>query len=295
MDSILPWEKWVKEVEPYYSQGKRGRKPQEIETMLRMLMLQAWFNLSDEGVEDAIYDSYAMRTFMGLDFWSNRQVPDATTLCRFRKLLNEHDLQKAFFEQVQQIIAAQGMEVRGGSIVDATIIQAPDSTRNAQNKRLDEEMHSTRKGNQYYYGARLHIGTDPVHGFVHHAILTPANLAENKIAPNLLRNDDISVYGDAGDLGIQNYDQLSAQRQYHICRQRRTFIRHHGDGLSWQIEKKLESRKASVRCKIEYVFHIIKDIFAWRKTRYRGIAKNQSFAYLLLASANLYMLAGMHA
>ena len=290
MDAILPWQSWVALVAPYYPDGKRGRKPVEIEQMLRMTMLQVWFSLADEGVEDAIYDSYAMKSFMGIDFSAGEQVPDATTLCKFRKLLNEHGLQKKFFDQVQELLAKEGKLVSGGTIVDATIINAPDSTKNREKQR-DPEMHSVKKNNKWYFGMRAHIGVDPVHGFVHTVVSTAANEAECKVAPRLLRPDDTVVYGDAGYLKMDRYVTDGVKREYRINRQRGTFKRHYGDGLSWQYEKELEKRKSSVRCKVEYVFHIVKDLFHWRKTRYKGIYKNDCHAHLLFASANLYMLA----
>ncbi len=291
MDAILPWENWVALVAPYYPDGKRGRKPVEIEQMLRMTMLQVWFNLSDEGIEDAIYDSYAMKSFMGIDFSAGEQVPDATTLCKFRKLLNEHGLQKKFFEQVQELLARERKLVSGGTIVDATIINAPDSTKTREKQR-DPEMHSVKKNNKWYFGIRAHVGVDPVHGFVHTVVSTAANEVECKVAPRLLRPDDTVVYGDAGYLKMDRYVTDGVKREYRINRQRGTFKRHYGNGLSWKYEKELEKRKSSVRCKVEYVFHIVKDIFHWRKTRYKGIYKNDCHAHLLFASANLYMLVG---
>lgn len=257
--------------------------------MLRMSMLQVWFSLSDEGVEDAIYDSYAMKSFMGIDFSAGEQTPDATTLCKFRKLLNEHGLQKKFFEQVQELLAKEGKLVSGGTIVDATIISAPSSTKNREKQR-DPEMHSVKKNAKWYFGMRAHVGVDPMHGFVHTVVSTTANEAECKVAPRLLRPEDAVVYGDAGYLKMDRYVTDGVKREYRINRQRGMFKRHYGDGLSWQYEKELEKRKSSVRCKVEYVFRIVKDIFHWRKTRYRGIYKNACHAHLLFASANLYML-----
>lgn len=289
MDAILPWKEWVELVRPYYPSGKRGRPPIEIETMLRMTLLQTWFNLSDEAVEDAIFDSYAMKSFMRICFESGEQVPDATTLCKFRKLLSQHNLQKAIFEQVQSVLAKEGKQVCGGTIVDATIISAPESTRNAEGKR-DPEMHSVRKGTKWYFGMRVHIGVDPMHGFVHSLTATAANAAEVKQTPELVRPDDDVVYGDAGYCKTDRHMKDGKKRRYEINRQRGTFFRHYGEGLSWQEERKLEQRKASVRCKVEYVFHVVKDIFGWRKARYRGIQKNKDYAYLAFASANLYML-----
>lgn len=290
MDAILPWREWVALVVPHYPKGERGRRPAEIEQMLRMTMLQTWFNLSDEGIEDAIYDSYAMKTFMGIDFSAGQQVPDATTLCKFRKLLNEHGLQRQFFNQVQNLLEREGKQVLGGSIVDATIVEAPNSTKNRAKKR-DPEMHSTKKNTKWYFGMRTHIAVDPLHGFVHHIISTAANEAEGKVAARLLREDDAVVYGDAGYLKMEKHVTDGIEREYKINRQRGTFKRHYGDGLAWQYEKEIEKRKSSVRCKVEYVFHIVKDIFRWRKLRYKGIHKNDCHANLLFASANIYMLA----
>lgn len=292
MDTILPWNEWVALVVPYYPDGKRGRRPQDIERMLRMIMLQTWFNLSDEGIEDAIYDSYAMKNFMGIDFMQGEQVPDATTLCKFRKLLNDRGLQKEFFNQVQEVLAKEGKLVCGGTIVDATIVEAADSTKN-KNKTRDPEMHSVRKGNKWYYGMRVHVGVDPLHGFVHSVVSAAANEAECKVAPRLLRPEDTVVYGDAAYLKMDRYVTDGIKREYRVNRQVGTFKRHYGDSLSWECEKKIEKRKSSTRSKVEYIFHLMKDIFHWRKARYKGIHKNDCYANLVLASANLYLLAGM--
>ena len=154
-------------------------------------------------------------------------------------------------------------------------------------------MHSTRKGNNYHFGMRAHIGVDPLHGFIHTVICTPANVAECKVAPRLLREDDWSAYGDSAFLKLERYVKDGIKRNYYINRQPGTFKRHYGDSLSWAEELKLERRKSSVRCKVEYAFHVVKDLFHWRKARYKGMAKNQSMAYLLFGSANLLMLARM--
>ena len=152
-------------------------------------------------------------------------------------------------------------------------------------------MHSTKKNTKWYFGMRVHVGADPYYGFVHDIISTPANEAECKTAPKLLRKDDVVVYGDAGYLKMENYVTDGVEREYKINRQRGTFKRHYGDNLSWQYEKEIEKRKSSVRCKVEYVFHIVKDIFRWRKLRYKGLHKNNCHANLLFACANIYMLA----
>lgn len=288
MDALIPWDEWIQLVEPYYPKGDRGRRPIEIETMLRMVMLQTWFNLSDEGIEDAIYDSYAMKQFMGLNF-DSEQVPDATTLCKFRKLLTVNGVQKKIFKQVENVLESEGKMVHGGTIVDATIIEASSSKKNKERK-TDPEMHSVKKGTKWYFGMRAHIGTDPVHGFVHSVVCTAANEAESKVAPQLLRPDDQVVYGDAGYLKMDRYVTDGVNRAYRINRQAGTFKRHYGDSIAWAEEKEIEQRKSSTRCKVEYAFHIAKDVFHWRKARYKGIQKNESFAQLIFASVNLYML-----
>ncbi len=289
MDRVVPWDEWVKLIVPYYPDGKRGRRPQDIERMLRMTMLQNWFNLSDEGIEDAIYDSYAMRSFLRLTFM-DEQVPDATTLCKFRKLLNTHGIQSQIFAQVQQLLEQKGKSVHGGTIVDATIVEASSSTKNKAHS-TDPEMHSVKKGTKWYFGMRAHIGADPLYGFVHSLEATAANAAETKVAPKLLRPDDAVVYGDAGYLKMERNVEDGVKRDYRINRQIGTFKRHYGDSLAWGEEKALEKRKSAVRCKVEFAFHIVKDIFGWRKVRYKGLYKNNCHAHLLFASANLYMLA----
>jgi len=289
MDEIIPWDKWVELVKPYYYVGRRGRRPKAIETMLRMVMLQTWYNLSDEGLEDSVYESYSMRCFLKVDFLGTEQVPDATTLCKFRKILNDHGIQEKIFSQVQDLLRENRMEVRGGSIVDATIIDAPDSRKNADHKP-DPEMHSVKKGTDWHFGMREHIAVDPLHGFVHSLVTTAANAAECKVAPLLLRPDDKVVYGDAGYLNMQEYVKDGVERDYRINRQIGTFKRHYCDSLSWKFEKERELRKSSVRCKVEHVFNIVKNRFHWRKAKYKGLYKNHCHANLLFASANLYML-----
>ena len=289
METVIPWGKWVSAIEPYYPNGKRGRRPQEIEKMLRMYLLQNWFALSDEGVEDAIYDSYAMKQFMGLNFSSNEQVPDATTLCKFRKLLNDHHIPELLFAEVKEVLSAEGKMVQGGTIVDATIISSPDSAKNVRCEK-DPEMHTVKKGNKWYFGMRSHIGVDPLYGFVHTVVSTSANESEVKVAPQLLRESDKVVYGDAGYLKMERYVEDNVERDYRINRQAGTFKLHYGGGLAWREERKLEYMKSRVRSKVEFVFHIVKDIFHWRKARYKGIYKNHCQANILYASANLYML-----
>jgi len=291
MDEIIRWDDWVKEVEPYSpASGRRGCQPKDIETMLRMVLLQSWFNLSDEGVEDAIYDSYAMKQFMGLDF-GREQVPDATTLCRFRKRLTENGIQQQLFEAINRFLNEHGKIMHGGSIVDATIIEAPQSTKNAKRER-DPEMHSVKKREKWYFGMRVGIGVDAGTGYVHHVTGYAANVAEVKSSQALLREDDTVVYGDSAYLGIEKYLTDNVKRDYRICRNMGVYQRYRKGELSYRLENEfVEQPKRRTRKKVEYVFHIVKDIFHWRKTRYKGIEKNTAYASLLFASANLYMCA----
>ena len=252
MDATIPWDAWVALIEPHYYQdapGKRGRKAKPLQTMLRMYLLQVWFSLSDEGVEDAVYDSYAMRRFLGLDF-AHEQVPDATTLLAFRHLLEEHRLGERLFAAQQQMFEEQGWIMRGGSIVDATIIAAPSSTKNSSGTR-DPEMHQTKKGNQWYFGMKAHIGVAGYQG--------------------AQRRPEFS--GDGG---------LASVRWRVAARKGRLKTMHPADRAE-------QSRQASVRARVEHPFLIVKRDFGFAKTRYRGLAKNRHHLHMLFASANWLM------
>lgn len=289
MDKAIPWEKWIKLIEPFYPRGNNGRPPIGIEKMLRMYLLQCWFNLSDAGIEDAIYDSYAFRSFMKISFL-DEQVPDATTLLKFRHLLERHDIPKQIFEAINKALEDKGCMMRGGSIVDATIIQAPSSTKNAGNKR-DQEMKSTKKGNQYYFGLKAHIGVDAGSGYVHTLAVTGANVHDVTMGSILLRPDDQTVYGDSGYLGlpdreeIQNNEHL-ASIDYRINR-RPSSVKRAGGILDF--EKNMEKRKSSMRCKVEHPFLLIKRYFGYAKVRYKGLYKNMQRLYTLFTSANILM------
>lgn len=289
MDATIPWGVWLGLIEPhYYSDrpGKRGRKAKAAETMLRMYLLQVWFSLSDEGVEEAIYDSYAMRRFLGLDFVVE-QVPDATTLLAFRHLLEKHKLGEKLLEAQDEIFDEQGWIMRGGSIVDATIIAAPSSTKNASGQR-DPQMHQTKKGNQWYFGMKAHIGVDAGTGYVHSVTCTAANVHDLDEAVNLVRHDDEVVYCDAGYQGAEKRPDIAGDE--------------HLSTVAWRVaarkgtlkmmpahDRAMESRKASVRAKVEHPFLIVKRDFGFTKTRYRGIGKNLNHLHMLFASANWLM------
>lgn len=291
MDAIIPWADWIEMIRPHYPSGRRGRPVRGIETMLRMYLLQVWFNLSDVGVEDAIYDSYAMRTFMKLNFLSE-QVPDATTLLKFRHLLEKHKIGEQIFEDLKLRLDKAGLLMHGGTIVDATIIHAPSSTKNAKGKR-DEEMHQVKKGNQWYFGMKVHAGVDAGTGFVHTITGTAANVHDSQQISDLIRPDDEVVYGDSGYLGASEQEAIRTNEdfskiEFRINKRPSSLkIRDCYEGENW--DKKIERSKSSVRCKVEHPFLIVKRYFGYCKVAYKGIAKNMHRFNILFACANLLM------
>ena len=294
MDEIIPWDEWISIVKPYYFDNKVGRPARGIETMLRMYLLQSWFNLSDEGTEEAIYDSYAFRKFMGIDFVSE-QAPDATTLCKFRKLLHENGIAETFFDAVTDFLTEHGRMMQGGTIVDATIIAAAPSTKNREGAR-DPEMHQTKKGNEWHFGMKAHAGVDCGTGYVHTVTATAANVHDCAEAHNLIRDDDTVVYGDSGYLGIEKRDEIAKDEHlkdidYRINRRPSSITKAYGEGFGRNFEKHLEYQKSSIRSKVEHPFKIIKNTFGYTKCVYRGLAKNLARLQVLFASANLLMYA----
>ena len=292
MNKIVPWDRWISLIEPYYPSGKRGRPTRGIETMLRMYLIQIWFNLSDYAVEDAIYDSYCMRKFMGLDFMTE-SVPDATTLLKFRHLLEDNGIGKVIFDDIKMALDDAGLIMHGGTIVDATLIAAPSSTKNEKGER-DPEMHQTKKGNQWYFGMKVHIGVDAGTGCVHTVTATAANVHDVDEVPNLLRPDDEVLYGDSGYLGAEKRaeesdDEHRKSIDYRIAMRPSSMKTSNlFEGFNW--EKYIEHRKSSVRCKVEHAFLIVKRDFGYRKVVYKGIKKNLNRFYMLFACANLLML-----
>lgn len=266
MNEIIPWDEWVSLIVPHYPTGKCGRPPIEIEIMLRMYLLQCWFNLSDEGVEGAIYDSYTMRRFMGVNFLE-QDVPDATTLLKFRHLLEEHGIGKLFFEAINRCLEQAGRMMWGGTTVDATLISAPSSTKNAMKSR-DPEMHQTKKGNQWHFGMKCHTGVDAGSGFVYTVEATAANAHDITVAAKLLREDDEVVYGDSAYLGIEKRDEIKQDKrlfaiEYRINRGPGRLPRVSDNAIDW--ERYIENRKSAVRCKVEHPYRIVKNIFGFRK------------------------------
>lgn len=290
MEEIIQWNQWVEFIKPYYPNGKRGRPTKGIEKMLRMYLLQIWFNLSDEGIEDAIYDSYAFRKFMGINF-NEEQVPDATTLLKFRHLLEKHKIGEQIFKAINQALEQNGVIMQGGTIVDATIINAPSSTKNREKKR-DPEMHQTKKGNEWRFGMKCHVGVDAGTGYVHTITATSANVHDITQTHNLLRKDDKVVYGDSGYIGVEKREEIKEDENFstidfRINRRPKSLPNVSDNTYDW--ERYIEHRKSSVRSKVEHVFNIIKNRFGFNRVRYRGIAKNLNKLNMLFASANLLM------
>ncbi len=269
MNEIIPWKEWITFIVPYYYKGKRGRPPKGIEKMLRMYLLQMWFNLSDEGVEDAIYDSYAMRKFMGI-------------------------LGHVMFNAIRDGLEKKGRIMHDGTIVDATIIEAPSSTKNAK-KSCDPEMHQTKKGNEWHFGMKMHVGVDAESGYVHTIEATSANVHDITVASRLMREDDKVVYGDSAYLGIEKRPKILADEQkmaidYRVNQRPGKFAKMpQSPGKDWDCYT--EYKKSAVRCKVEHPFRIIKGIFGYKKVVYRGLSKNLNRFYMLFGSANLLMCA----
>ena len=292
IDAVTPWAALVAELEPFYSKGKgRGRPPIGLERMLRMYVAQQCFGLSDEGIEDAVYDSQSIRRFVGIDL-GREGAPDATTLLKFRRLLEARELTRGIFEVINRQLAEKGLLMREGTIVDATLIAAPPSTKNGEKAR-DPDMHQTKKGNQWYFGMKAHIGVDADSGFVHTVLATAANVADVTQAHALLHGQETVAFGDAGYQGVEKREENQTPDvdwQVAMKRGQRKALPNNEYGRALEV---FEKAKASLRAKVEHPFHVIKNLFKHRKTRYRGLPKNAAQLFTLFGLANL-MLARRH-
>jgi transposase, IS5 family len=283
MEQVIPWRELAVVIEPYYPKAEgAGRPPVGVERMLRIHFLQHWFNLSDPAVEEALYDSRAMRHFVGIDL-GREPVPDETTICKFRHLLEAHQLGEQLFALIRTYLAEQGVQISRGTIVDATIINAPSSTKN-RTKERDPEMHQTKKGNQWYFGMKAHIGVDSRSKLIHSVAATAANVHDSQVLPELLHGQETRVWGDAAYSG-----QRKVIRQH--APEATSFIQakaHRNRPLS-EVERARNRTKSKVRAKVEHVFLVIKQIFGWAKVRYRGLAKNTNWLLVTCGLANLYL------
>jgi len=282
MELVVPWAELLALVAPHYAKAGDGRQPVGLSIMLRIFFLQQWFNLSDPGAEEALYESAALRRFAGVDL-GRAPAPDETTICRFRHLLERHDLGGEMLDTVNGHLAGKGIKIATGTIVDATIIHAPSSTKNEKKER-DPEMHQTRKGNQWYFGLKAHIGVDSKVGIVHSVCTSAASVADKHMLPELLHGGERKVWGDGGYQGQGEMIRKAAPHaQDMTCR--RTRYKHHVD----QLQKKKNTTKSRVRAKVEHPFRILKRVFGFDKVRYRGIAKNHHRLCACFALVNLYL------
>ena len=281
MDSLIPWERLEERIRPHYFRGQRGRRPYSLSVMLRVHIVQLCYNLSDPAMEDLLYEAESVRRFAGLRL--SEPIPDESTILHFRHLLERHELGQGLFEEIKSHLAEQGVRLREGTIVDATIIAAPSSTKNHSGER-DPEMRQVKKGNQYHFGMKLHIGVDAETGVVHSMATTPANVHDVTQAGNLLHGREKQVWGDAGYTGVQKREEnLELEVDWQVALKlgkRRKLEPYSAAALA-------EKAKASIRAKVEHPFLDVKRIFGYAKVRYRGLAKNTERMALLLGLSNL--------
>jgi len=282
MEQVVPWRKLRALIEPHYPNPGNGRPPVGVERMLRIYFLQQWFNLSDPAVEEALYDSVVMRQFVGIDL-GREPVPDETTVCKFRHLLEEHGLGGEMLETVNLHLQSKGVRITSGTIVDATIIHAPSSTKNQDEKR-DPEMHQTRKGKQWYFGMKAHVGVDSKTKIIHTAVVTPANVSDSTVLPELLHGEETRVWGDQAYLGQSEVIHRCAPRA-RDCTQRRYRYKNAID----EVERAKNRTKSRVRSKVEHVFGVMKLKFGFVKVRYRGLKKNANRLFATCALVNLFV------
>jgi IS5 family transposase len=282
MEQIIPWSDLCSVIEPHYPKAGNGRPPVGLERMLRMYFVQHWFNLADAACEDALLDSTALRRFVGIDLGRER-VPDATTLLKFRRLLEKHKLGEALFATVGAVLQANGLKVGIGTIVDATIIGAPSSTKN-EDKQRDPEMHQTRKGRQWYFGMKLHIGVDSKTGLAHSAVVTAANVHDKHPLPDLLHGQEERVYGDCAYASQQASIKAKAPRAQDFTNK---VVRK--GSITEELERLVNRAKSRTRARVEHVFGVVKRLWGFDKVRYRGLAKNATRAFVTLAMANIYL------
>lgn len=287
MDSLIPWEDWVSIIQPIYYKGVVGQKPYAIELMLRIYILQNFYDLSDMGVMYEILDSRSFSDFCGVS--APEQVPNGDTIGNFRNLLIRNNIQEKIFSQVVSILTKKHLILKKGTIVDSTLISAPSSTKNKDRKR-DPEAHSVKKGNQWHFGYKAHIGVDSKTGLVHHVKATAANVHDINAVDDVIYGNEDDLYGDSAYLNVEEHiseDKKKAGREYNINRRRSEKKKlDPNEALLFDI---LEFDKSTVRSKVEHVFGVVKRLFRFRRTRYRGLPKQQAKFNFIFALANLYL------
>lgn len=290
IERIIPWGNWIEIIRPCYYKGERGNKPYDIELMLRIFVLQNLYDLSDMRVMTEVIDSRAFSDFCRVD--SPKQVPDGDTIGRFRDILIKNNIQEKFFSQVVEILTERGLILKRGTIVDSTLIAAPSSTKNKDKKR-DPDAHSVKKGTQWHFGYKAHIGADKNTGIVHHVKVTAANVHDVTVVSDLLYGEEETVHGDSGYTGAEKRDDAIKRNtkgkkiKYKINRKPSTIKKLSKSGK--YAAKKREKAKSSVRAKVEHIFAVVKKLFGYRKTRYRGLKKQTAKLNMMFALANLYL------
>jgi transposase, IS5 family len=280
MDKLMPWAALTDLIEPHYPKAGNGRPPRALSTMLRMYCIASWFNLADEACEDALYDIAAFRDFCNVDL-GRQGVPDATTLLNFRHLLEKHQLGAAIFAKVGELLQADGLKLCGGTIVDATIIAAPSSTKN-QDKARDPEMHSTQKAGHWSFGMKAHIGVDSATGLIHSASVTAANEHDSQQLANLLHGNETRLYGDSAYRGHKDALKAKSPKAKDFTNKRA----YRNTPLT-ERDKEVNRTKSQTRAKVEHPFLTLKRIWGFAKVRYRGLAKNANRAFAMLALINI--------
>lgn len=290
IEQIIPWEEWETIIQPYYYKGERGNKPYRLDLMLHLYILQNLYDLSDEATAAEVIDSRAFSDFCGVD--SSNQVPNGDTIGRFRNILVKNGLQERLFAQVVSLLAEQKLILKKGTIVDSTLIASPSSTKNKERQR-DPEAHSTKKGNTWHFGYKAHIGVDRDTGLVHHVEVTSANVHDVTMTWKLMTGQESVVYGDSGYLGAEKREDAIVRNEqnkkikYKINR-RPSQSKNRSVRSQAQIKRR-EREKSSVRAKVEHVFAVVKGLFRFRKTRYRGLRKQTAKLNVMFALANLYL------
>lgn len=290
IERIVPWDEWITLIKPCYYKGERGNKPYNLELMLRIYLIQNLYDLADEATVAEVVDSRAFSDFCGVE--SSNQVPDGDTLGRFRNLLIKNGLQEKLFAQVVEMLKAKGLILKKGTIVDSTIISAPSSTKNAEKKR-DPDAHSVKKGNQWFFGYKAHIGVDKNSGLAHTVKVTGANMHDVAMTSELLTGDENEVYGDSGYIGADKREEALVRNKngkkikYKINRKPSQIKKLSAGGQ--YAARKSEHKKSSVRAKVEHVFAVVKRQLGYRRTRYRGLKKQTSKINIMFALANLIL------
>lgn len=292
LENIIPWDKFIEIIKPSYYKGALGNKPYPLELMLRIFILQNVYNLADMAVMNEVIDSRAFSNFCGVN--SPNEVPNRDTIGRFRNILTRNGLQEKIFAEVVKILVSKGLILKKGTIVDSTFIESPSSTKNKEKKR-DPEAHSAKKGNTWHFGYKAHIGVDEESGLVHTVKATAANEHDVTVMSELLHGEEERAYGDSGYVGAKKHPEAIKKNKNgknikYIINRRPSSIKKLSKSGRYAAKKR-EHQKSSVRCKVEHVFAVVKNIFRYRKTRYRGLRKQTAKLNIMFALANLYLAA----